>query len=134
VKYPSSTPWAAPDALRTPLRPPCLPPGPMYFVAHEESVQKIPRLKSSESVPSSGVNRRDFIKTTSLATGVLAFGVPTLWRGQYLNSKLNIASIGAMGGHSELGELECLLPESLSSLADRWPGLGKILRVHDRPK
>jgi hypothetical protein len=53
---------------------------------------------SSEPVSSSRVNRRDFIKTTSLAAGALAFGVPALLRGQNLNSKLNIACIGAIGG------------------------------------
>jgi Oxidoreductase family, NAD-binding Rossmann fold/Oxidoreductase family, C-terminal alpha/beta domain len=42
-------------------------------------------------------NRRNFLKTSALAAGTLAFGVPTLLRGQNLNSKLNIASIGAMG-------------------------------------
>ena len=41
--------------------------------------------------------RRDFLKATSLATGAVAFGVPTLLRGANLNSKLNIACIGAMG-------------------------------------
>jgi predicted dehydrogenase len=45
----------------------------------------------------SGLNRRDFLKTTTLATGALAFGVPTLLRAQNLNSKLNIAGIGAGG-------------------------------------
>src|ERR1700686_4427714 len=58
---------------------------------------KIPLFNSLESVSSSGVNRRDFIKTTSLAAGALAFGVPTLLRGQNLNSKLNIACIGIGG-------------------------------------
>ncbi|HEX9047650.1 MAG TPA: Gfo/Idh/MocA family oxidoreductase, partial [Verrucomicrobiae bacterium] len=42
-------------------------------------------------------NRRDFIKAASLATGAAAWGVPTLLRGQNLNSKLNIAAIGAGG-------------------------------------
>ena len=42
-------------------------------------------------------NRRDFLKVTSLATGAVAFGVPTLLRGANLNSKLNIVCIGAMG-------------------------------------
>lgn len=52
---------------------------------------------------SSHWSRRDFIKATSLATGALAFGVPALLRGQNLNSKLNIASIGVMGkGQSDV--------------------------------
>jgi hypothetical protein len=55
----------------------------------------MPQFNSLQSVSSAGVSRRDFIKTTSLAAGALAFGVPTLLRGQNLNSKLNIASVGA---------------------------------------
>ena len=42
-------------------------------------------------------NRRNFLKTATLATGAVVFGVPTLLRAKNLNSKLNIASIGAMG-------------------------------------
>lgn len=42
-------------------------------------------------------NRRHFLKTTAVAAGALAFGVPTLLRAANLNSKLNIASIGVMG-------------------------------------
>src|ERR1700733_677024 len=41
--------------------------------------------------------RRNFLKTATLATGAVVFGVPTLLRGSNLNSKLNIAAIGAMG-------------------------------------
>jgi len=72
-------------------------PRPVDPVANAQSAKKIPLFNSLESVSSAGVNRRDFIRTTSLAVGALAFGVPTLLRGQNLNSKLNIASIGAMG-------------------------------------
>ena len=49
------------------------------------------------SVTSLRWSRRDFLKATTLATGAVAFGVPTLLRGANLNSKLNIACIGAMG-------------------------------------
>lgn len=42
-------------------------------------------------------NRRNFLKTATLATGAVVFGVPTLLRGKNLNSKLNIATIGAAG-------------------------------------
>jgi hypothetical protein len=42
-------------------------------------------------------NRRNFLKTATLASGAVVFGVPTLLRGQNLNSKLNIACIGVMG-------------------------------------
>lgn len=43
------------------------------------------------------LSRRNFIKTTSLAAGAVAFGMPALVRGANLNSKLNIACIGIMG-------------------------------------
>jgi len=46
---------------------------------------------------SSRWNRRDFVKATTLTAGALAFGVPSLLRGRDLNSKLNIAAIGAGG-------------------------------------
>ena len=48
--------------------------------------------------PSPGhLSRRHFLQTTSLATGAVMFGVPTLLRAANLNSKLNIAAIGVMG-------------------------------------
>jgi Oxidoreductase family, NAD-binding Rossmann fold/Oxidoreductase family, C-terminal alpha/beta domain len=47
--------------------------------------------------PRSRFTRREFIRTTTLAAGTLAFGVPALVRGQNLNSKVNIAAIGAGG-------------------------------------
>ena len=59
--------------------------------------EKFPSLKAPEAAVLSRVDRREFIKTSSLATGALAFGVPTLLRGQNLNSKLNIACIGIGG-------------------------------------
>jgi hypothetical protein len=43
------------------------------------------------------LNRRNFLKSTALATGAVAFGFPAFVRGQNLNSKLNIATIGAGG-------------------------------------
>jgi len=54
-------------------------------------------MKPPLNVPSLHGNRRHFLKTTALATGAIVFGVPTLVRGKNLNSKLNIAAIGAMG-------------------------------------
>jgi hypothetical protein len=50
-----------------------------------------------QSAANSNLNRRNFLKTTSLAAGAIAFGVPALLRAQNLNSKLNIACIGVMG-------------------------------------
>ena len=48
-------------------------------------------MKSHHQPLTGALNRRNFIKTTSLATGAVVFGVPTLLRAQNLNSKLNIA-------------------------------------------
>ena len=78
--------------------------------------KKLPRKKSPESVSSLPVNRRDFIKTTSLATGALAFGVPTLLRGQNLNSKLNIACIG-IGGKGR-SDTDACAGENIVALCD----------------
>jgi len=61
-------------------------------------------------------NRRDFLKATTLTTGAVVFGVPTLLRAQNLNSKLNIASIGAMGkGESDTN---CCDTENIVALCD----------------
>lgn len=54
-------------------------------------------MKSHRKNPSAGLSRRRFIQTSTLATGAVVFGVPTLLRAANLNSKLNIASIGIMG-------------------------------------
>jgi predicted dehydrogenase len=54
-------------------------------------------MKSSRHTQTLRWQRRDFIKTAALAGGAVVFGVPTLLRGQNLNSKLNIAAIGAGG-------------------------------------
>ena len=54
-------------------------------------------MKSSKQTLSPHWNRRNFLKSATLASGAVVFGVPTLLRGANLNSKLNIASIGAMG-------------------------------------
>jgi len=62
------------------------------------------------------LNRRHFLKATSLATGAVVFGVPTLLRAKNLNSKLNIASIGAMGkGQSDT---DCCASENIVALCD----------------
>jgi predicted dehydrogenase len=78
--------------------------------------QKLPRTKSQESVSSSLVKRRDFIKTTSLAAGALAFGVPTLLRGQNLNSKLNIGCIGV--GGKGMSDTDACAGENIAALCD----------------
>jgi len=73
-------------------------------------------MKSPASHRSGPLNRRNFIKTTSLAAGALAFGVPTLLRGQNLNSKLNIAAIGAAGKGAS--DTDCCATENIVALCD----------------
>ncbi len=68
------------------------------------------------SKKSLSLNRRNFIKTSSLAAGAVVFGVPTLLRAQNLNSKLNIAQIGAGGkGRSDV---RCNSSENIVALCD----------------
>ena len=62
------------------------------------------------------LNRRNFIKTGALATGAVAFGVPLLVRGQNLNSKINIAAIGAGGKGSS--DIDCCDSENIVALCD----------------
>ncbi|HEY2328992.1 MAG TPA: Gfo/Idh/MocA family oxidoreductase [Verrucomicrobiae bacterium] len=62
-------------------------------------------------------NRRDFLKATSLATGAAVFGVPTLLRAKNLNSKLNIASIGALGSKGR-SDTDCCDTENIVGLCD----------------
>jgi hypothetical protein len=54
-------------------------------------------MKSSKPSAPLRFNRRRFLSTATLASGAVVFGVPTLLRGANLNSKLNIACIGATG-------------------------------------
>src|ERR1700744_904860 len=72
--------------------------------------------KNSSKKSSAPLNRRRFLQTTSLAAGAVAFGVPTLLRAQNLNSKLNIAAIGAGGkGRSDI---DCVSTENIVALCD----------------
>jgi hypothetical protein len=71
-------------------------------------------MKTSQT--SAAFSRRNFIKTTSLAAGAFAFGVPALLRGQNLNSKLNIASIGA--GGKGASDTNCCSTENIFALCD----------------
>jgi predicted dehydrogenase len=64
----------------------------------------------------SSIDRRAFIKTGSLAAGALAFGVPTLLRGQNLNSKLNIACVG-IGGKGR-SDTDACAGENIVALCD----------------
>ena len=87
----------------------------MLFEMHKQT-EKTSLLNSDENVSSSRVNRRDFIRTTSLAAGALAFGVPTLLRGQNLNSKLNISCIG-IGGKGT-SDTDACAGENIVALCD----------------
>jgi predicted dehydrogenase len=96
----------------------------MLLLVRKNSERLLQR-KSPEPVPSPFVNRRDFIRATSLAAGALAFGVPALLRGQNLNSKLNIASIGAMGGKGRSDTDACARAgENIVALCDVDSGSG----------
>ncbi len=61
-------------------------------------------------------NRRTFLKTATVAGGAIAFGVPTLLRGANLNSKLNIAVIGANGKGAS--DTDCCNTENIVALCD----------------
>jgi len=54
-------------------------------------------MKSHRQNTAGALSRRRFLQTTTLATGAIVFGVPTLLRAKNLNSKLNIACVGVMG-------------------------------------
>ena len=54
-------------------------------------------MKSQRNSLSGAVSRRRFLKTSAVAGAAVTFGVPSLLRAANLNSKLNIASVGAMG-------------------------------------
>src|SRR5271170_1529788 len=62
--------------------------------------------------------RRNFLKTATLAGGAVVFGVPALLRGQNLNSKLNIAVIGAGKGGKGAGDTDCCSSENIVALCD----------------
>ena len=73
-------------------------------------------MKTSETAVPARVNRREFIKTGSLAAGALAMGVPALLRGQNLNSKLSIACVG-IGGKGR-SDTDACAGENIVALCD----------------
>jgi Oxidoreductase family, NAD-binding Rossmann fold/Oxidoreductase family, C-terminal alpha/beta domain len=73
-------------------------------------------MKSPASAPPIRWNRRNFLKTATLASGAVVFGVPTLLRAQNLNSKLNIAVIGA--GGKGASDTNCCSDENIIALCD----------------
>ncbi len=78
--------------------------------------RELPSLKAPETTSPSHIDRRSFIKTTSVAAGALAFGVPALLRGQNLNSKLNIACVG-IGGKGR-SDTDACAGENIVALCD----------------
>jgi hypothetical protein len=73
-------------------------------------------MKSHRKSLSGAVSRRRFLQTSALAAGAVTFGVPTLLRAANLNSKLNIAAIGAMGkGESDTDDCSS---ENIVALCD----------------
>ncbi|HUC85342.1 MAG TPA: Gfo/Idh/MocA family oxidoreductase, partial [Candidatus Acidoferrales bacterium] len=54
-------------------------------------------MKSNRPSSLGAVSRRRFLQTSALAAGAVTLGVPTLLRAANLNSKLNIAAVGATG-------------------------------------
>ena len=86
------------------------------FYRVRRKVPKMLSLKSPETTSLSRIDRREFIKTSSLAAGALAFGVPALLRGQNLNSKLNIACVG-IGGKGR-SDTDACADENIVALCD----------------
>ena len=81
-----------------------------------KSSERMLTMKTSETTVPSRIDRREFIKTGSLATGALVFGVPALMRGQNLNSKLNIACVG-IGGKGR-SDTDACASENIVALCD----------------
>ena len=72
---------------------------------------------NSHSAPfARGLNRRDFLRTAAVAIGTVAVTGPFITRGQNLNSKLNIASVGAGGKGSS--DTDCCASENIVALCD----------------
>lgn len=88
----------------------------MYSGRVSNPSEKLTSLKPGETAVVSRVDRREFIKTTSLAAGALAFGSPAIVRGQNLNSKLNIACIG-IGGKGR-SDTDACAGENIVALCD----------------
>jgi predicted dehydrogenase len=88
----------------------------MYHRRVSKPSETFPSLKAGETAEPSRVDRREFIKTSSLAAGALAFGAPAFLRGQNLNSKLNIACIG-IGGKGR-SDTDACAGENIVALCD----------------
>ena len=87
----------------------------MYAFACVEKIKNTPT-EICRNHLALATDRREFIKTSSLAAGALAFGVPAFLRGQNLNSKLNIACIG-IGGKGR-SDTDACAGENIVALCD----------------
>ena len=81
-----------------------------------KSTENQPCAEAVEDAELLRVDRREFIKTGSLAAGAFALGAPALVRGQNLNSKLNIACIG-IGGKGR-SDTDACADENIVALCD----------------
>jgi predicted dehydrogenase len=88
----------------------------VYSMRVSNPTENLPSMQAPETAVLSRVDRRDFIKTSSLAAGALAFGMPAILRGQNLNSKLNIACIG-IGGKGR-SDTDACAGENIVALCD----------------
>jgi hypothetical protein len=88
----------------------------VYSVRVSKPTKESSSPKAPETAVLSRVDRRKFIKTSSLAAGALSFGMPALLRGQNLNSKLNIACIG-IGGKGR-SDTDACAGENIVALCD----------------
>lgn len=88
----------------------------MYYGRVMKPSEDLFSLQTPETAEVSRVDRREFIKATSMAAGALAFGAPALLRGQNLNSKLNIACIG-IGGKGR-SDTDACSGENIVALCD----------------
>ena len=89
---------------------------PVYPVGVSNPTEKQPSLHVVDSPRSATIDRRDFLKTGSLAAGAVALGMPAIVRGQNLNSKLNIACIG-IGGKGR-SDTDACAGENIVALCD----------------
>lgn len=91
-------------------------PGAVYSGRVSKPSEKLSSVNTPETAALSRVDRREFIKTSSLAAGALALGAPAFLRGQNLNSKLNIACIG-VGGKGR-SDTDACAGENIVALCD----------------
>jgi GFO/IDH/MocA oxidoreductase family protein len=73
-------------------------------------------MHAKKPISNSALTRRDFIRASALAAGAATFGLPALLRGQNLNSKINIATIGAAGKGSS--DTDLCASENIVALCD----------------